>query len=470
MDENKRKQELLGKFLPQLEQTSTAWFLWVGFLLAVILFAIFALIMQIVKGHIITGMRDNVVWGVYIVNFIFFMGISYAGALVSGSMHLFKTNWRGPVLRIAELTTIVALFIGPLFILLCIGRLDRLPFLFIHPRIQSPITWDVIAIFTDLFGCLIYLYLSFIRDFALLRDHADLNLPKWRINIYKVLSLGYHDTFTQRKRIKNVTNIMSAMIIAIAIIVYSVLAWIFSVTLQPGWHSTIFGPYFVIAAVFSGAGVMIILMRIFRRVFHLEEYITKKHFVGVGLILMVLSMFFAYFTFSEYLTKWYGSKKLDDDLIKILFSRYFWAFIFSNYVGTLLPIIIMGIPRFRSINTITIAAVVAVIALWVNRYLIVIPTLETPYLPIQDTRLAWIIYSATWVEWALTFGGVAMFCFLFTLAAKFVPIVPVSELVDAEVANEISVTDHSAVELEIIGIMTPEENQPVPLNLDAPKN
>ncbi|MEI7423392.1 MAG: NrfD/PsrC family molybdoenzyme membrane anchor subunit [Prolixibacteraceae bacterium] len=440
MEINKRKQELLKEFLPQLEKTSIAWFVWVGFLLVMIFVAIYALILQILRGHIITGMRDNVVWGVYIVNFIFFMGISYAGALVSGSMHLFKTSWRGPILRIAELTTIIALCIGPLYILLCIGRLDRLPFLFMYPRIQSPITWDVIAITTDLFGCLIYLYLSFIRDFALMRDSKDIKLPKWRINIYRSLALGYQDTPTQRKRIKNVTDIMSAMIIAIAIIVYSVLAWIFSVTLQPGWHSTIFGPYFVIAAVFSGAGVMIILMRVFRSVFHLEKYITKRHFVGVGLILMILSMFFAYFTFSEYLTKWYGSKKLDDNLIQILFTKYFWMFIFSNYVGTLLPIIIMGIPRFRSINTITFAAVVAVLALWVNRYLIVVPTLETPYMPIQDTRPEWIFYSATWIEWVLTFGGVAMFCFLFTLAAKIVPIIPISEVADAELEmDEITV-------------------------------
>jgi len=432
MESKKRKQELLKEFLPQLEKTSFAWYAWVAFLLGAIFFGIYCLVLQILKGHIITGMRDNVVWGIYIVNFIFFMGISYAGALVSGSMHLFKTSWRGPILRIAELTTIIALFIGPLYILLCIGRLDRLPFLFMYPRIQSPITWDVIAITTDLFGCLIYLYLSFIRDFALLRDSGDTKLPKWRINIYKALAIGYHDTPTQRKRIKNVTNIMSAMIIAIAIIVYSVLAWIFSVTLQPGWHSTIFGPYFVIAAVFSGAGVIIILMRVFRSIYHLEKYITKQHFVGVGMILMILSMFFAYFTFSEYLTKWYGSKKLDDNLIQILFTQYFWQFVFSNYVGTLLPIIIMGIPRFRTINTITFAAIVAVLALWMNRYLIVVPTLETPYMPIQDTRPEWLLYKATWIEWSLTFGGIGTFCLLFTLAAKFVPIIPVSEVADAE--------------------------------------
>lgn len=433
MDTTKRKKQLLMEFAPQIEKTSLLGKLWIVFLAAAVLLGIWALLQQIFYGHIVTGMRDNVVWGVYIVNFIFFMGVSYAGALISGAMHLFNTTWRGPILRIAELITIIALLLGPLYILLCIGRLDRLPFLFMYPRIQSPITWDVIAIMTDLAGCFIYLYLSFIRDFAILRDESEnLQIPNWKKRLYKYLALGYQDTPSQRKRIHRVTTIMSAMIIAIAIIVYSVLAWIFSVTLQPGWHSTIFGPYFVIAAVFSGAGVMILAMFVFRKVYHLEEYITKKHFVGVGMIMMVLAMFFAYFTFSEYLTKWYGSKKLDDDLIRILFDRYFWEFVFSNYVGTLIPIIVVGIPRFRSINTITFAAVIAVLALWVNRYLIVVPTLETPYIPIQDTREAWLFYKATWVEWALTFGGIASFCLFFTLASKFIPIIPISEVVDAE--------------------------------------
>lgn len=432
MDIFQRKQELVRNFSPQLEKTSIWGWAWIIFLSSLVLLGIYALILQIMHGHIITGMRDNVVWGIYIVNFIFFMGISYAGALISGTMHLFKTSWRGPIQRIAELITIIALIIGPLYILLCIGRLDRLHYLFLYPRIQSPITWDVIAISTDLFGCLIYLYLSFIRDFAILRDHSDLKLPKWRKNIYRILALGYKDTPTQKKRIKTVTTIMSAMIIAIAIIVYSVLAWIFSVTLQPGWHSTIFGPYFVIAAVFSGAGVMILVMYVFRKVYHLEQYITKKHFVGVGIIMMILAMFFAYFTFSEYLTKWYGSKKLDEDLINTLFSRYFWEFILSNYFGTLIPIIVVGIPKFRTINTITISAVIAVIALWMNRYLIVVPTLETPYIPIQDTRPEWLFYSATWVEWVLTIGGIAAFCLFFTIASKFVPIIPIAEMIDTE--------------------------------------
>lgn len=437
-DQLNRKQALLKVFAPQIEKTGIVGWIWIIMLAVLVLLGIYALTQQIIHGHEVTGMRDNVVWGVYIVNFIFFMGISYAGALISGTLHLFNTNWRGPVLRIAELITIIALVLGPLYILLCIGRLDRLFYLFMYPRIQSPITWDVIAITTDLVGCFIYLYLTFIKDLALLRDSADLNVPKWKKKMYKILALGYQDTPTQRKRVKRTITIMSAMIIAIAIIVYSVLAWIFSVTLQPGWHSTIFGPYFVIAAVFSGAGVMILAMYIFRKVYHLQDYITKKHFVGVGIIMMILAMFFAYFTFSEYLTKWYGSKKLDDQLILTLFTRYFWEFIFSNYIGTLIPIIIMGIPRFRTINTITFASVISVIALWFNRYLIVVPTLENPYMPIQDSRIEYIFYNATWVEWVLTIGGIASFLLFFTIASKLVPIIPISEVVEIEDEHAVS--------------------------------
>jgi molybdopterin-containing oxidoreductase family membrane subunit len=416
----------IEEFRHQIEKpTSTMW-VWITFLVVLILLAIYALIAQITDGHIITGMRDNVVWGIYIVNFIFFMGISYAGALISGGLHLFRSDWRHPIIRMAEAITIISLLIGPLYILLCIGRLDRLPYLVLFGRIQSPITWDVIAISTDIFGCLIYLYLSTLRDIARVRDFKNLKMAKWRKKLYKVLALGYTGLPEQQKRLNRAADIMAAMVMAIAIIVYSVLAWIFSVTLQPGWHSTIFGPYFVIAAVYSGTGVLILVMWIYRKIFHLEEYITRKHFVNVGIVMMVLAAFFGYFTFSEYLTKWYGSQKNDEQLISILFDRYYWMFVFSNYIGVILPLLVIGIPALRKINIITFTAVVVIIALWINRYLIVVPTLESPYLPIQDSRPDWIHYSGTWVELVLTIGGIAAFCLMFTLFSKFIPIVELS--------------------------------------------
>lgn len=427
---------LLKDFTPEIEKTSLTWWIVLLIFIMIFLLGIFGLDRQISEGHIVTGMRDNVVWGIYIVNFIFFMGLSYAGALISGVLHLFKSEWRKPIIRIAELITVISLLIGPFYIFFCVGRLDRLYFLVLYPRIQSPITWDVIAITTDLFGCILFLYLSVLQDLALLRDSAELNVPKWKKKIYTFLAMGYRNTIAQRKHLEQARNIMAAMIIAIAIIVYSVLAWIFGVTLQPGWHSTIFGPYFVIAAVYSGTGLMIIIMWLFRKIYHLEKYITLKHFSYVGYILLIIGAFYGYFTFADYLTKWYGSQKMDAQLIDKLFSDFFWLFIFANYAGILIPIIIIGIPKFRTINSIFFAAIITLLALWVNRFLIVIPTLEMPYLPIQDYRPAWIQYSSTWVEWSLSAAGIAVFAILLMLFSKLIPIISISEMTETEVNTE----------------------------------
>jgi len=426
------RETFLRDLTPEIEKTGRSWYVVFALLLLVFIAGICGLIHQVDKGHIVTGMRDNVVWGVYIVNFIFFMGLSYAGALVSGTLHLFKTSWRAPVIRLAELITVISLAIGPFFIFFCVGRLERIPYILAFPRIQSPIVWDVIAIMTDVFGAAIFLFVSFIEDFAILRDAENLQIAPWKKKMFRILSLGYTGTPKQKKILTFSRNVMAAMIIAIAIIVYSVLAWIFGVTLQPGWHSTIFGPYFVIAAVFSGVGLLIILMAIFRKIYHLEKYITLKHFVNLGIVLFVIAAFFGYFTFSDYLTKWYGSVKMDKILIDKLFTEFRTYFIFANYIGILTPIIIIAIPRLRTIRNITIAAVIALLALWVNRYIIIVPTLETPFLPIQDTRHDWLFYSPTWVEWSLTAAGVAVFGMLFMIISKLAPIVSISELEEAD--------------------------------------
>jgi molybdopterin-containing oxidoreductase family membrane subunit len=401
---------------------------WMWFFALVILAGLVAFVVQVVYGHEVTGMRDNVVWGIYIINFIFFVTISYSGAFISGILHFFDTPWKNAVARIVEIMTVLSLVVGPIFILLCIGRLDRLHYLFLYPRIQSPITWDIIAIMTDLVGCFIYLYLTFIPDFAILRDKEDLNVAPWRKKAYRFLALNYRNTPEQKATLKKITRTMSAMIIAMAIVAYTVLAWIFSLTLQPGWNSTIFAPYFIIAGLYSGVAVIIICMYLIRKHMRLERFIRKVHFVGAGVILLVLSLLFGYFTFSEYFARWFSHKLNDIHLLDTLFDNYFWQFIFANYFGVIVPVIILFFKRFRTINLITIAAVIAVLGLWMNRYLIVVPTLETPYLPIQDTRPEFIHYTATWVEWALSFAGVAAFFLMFMLLIRFVPVIPVYEL------------------------------------------
>ncbi len=426
MYEDEKTQQNLYAFKPQLEKMDKKGIALIVFLLMVIGFGMFALYTQIVEGHIVTGMRDNVVWGLYIVNFIFFIGISYAGALISGILHLLRVPWRTPIIRMAEMITVISTMIGPTYILLCIGRLDRLPNLLLFGRIQSPIIWDVIAITTYLSGSIIFLYLAMIRDLAILRDNPVKN-ARWRNPIYRFLSVRYKDTTKQKELLNVSTDLLSIVIIPLAILVHSVLAWIFGMTLRPGWHSTIFAPYFVIAAVYSGTGVLIVVMWVFRKIYHLESQITKIHFNYLGIIMIILGAMYGYFTFSEYLTSWYGSIKWDMEVLYRLFnpSQYWHLFVFAVFIGVLLPIIIVTVPKFRNINSIAFAASIAVLALWVKRYLIIIPTLESPLLPLHDLRPEYVHYSPTWVEWALTFAGIALFILLFYLFSKFIPIIPV---------------------------------------------
>ncbi|BFP40294.1 polysulfide reductase NrfD [Flavobacteriaceae bacterium GF1] len=431
MDVTIRKKELVKEFSPMLLKPSKWSKIWMAILVAFILYGLVALVVQLTKGQVVTGMRDNVVWGIYTINFIFFLCLSYSGAFASGVLHFFNTPWKNAVSRIVEIITVVSLIVGPIFIILCMARLDRLHYLFIYPRIQSPITWDVIAITTDLIGCLLYLYLTFIPDFAILRDNSE-GLPKWRKKLYTSLAIGYQDTPTQRRRLHKITKIMSAMVIALAIVTYSVLAWIFSLTLQPGWNSTIFAPYFIVAGLYSGIGVVIIAMYLIRKYFKLDHYIRKAHFLSAGVILLITALLYGYFTFSEYFARWFSHKTHDANLLETLFNDYFWMFILANYIGILVPIAIVFFKKLRTIKTITFAAVIAVVGLWFNRYLIVVPTQETPYLPIQDTRPEFVHYSATWVEWALSFAGVAAFVLFFMLLMRLVPIIPMSGIIDYE--------------------------------------
>lgn len=424
----------LKQFAPQIERIGGGAKIWIGFLILLILFGGVGLYQQITKGHIVTGMRDNVVWGLFIANFIFFIGISYAGAILSGMLYLFDIKWRRPIVRISVLLSIVAGVIGPVFIILCIGRFDRIHHLLLYPRLQSPITWDVLAISTYLVGAVIYLYLTVIRDFAIYSDASYLNIPTWKRNLYKKLSLGYTGTEQQKKTLKSMTRLLAIIMVPMVVIISSVLSWIFGMTLRPGWHSSIFGPYFVVASILTGVGVIIMCMWVFRKRYKLQDYITDMHFKYMGFMMLVLAAGYGYFSFSEYLTGWYGSEKWDSEVLGKLFDphEYGWWFLFVNIFGIILPIITVAIKKLRTPGMITFAATLMVFAMWIRRYLIVVPTLETPLLPVQDTRMEYVHYVATWQEWSLTIGGVATLLLFFIIMSKFITIVPVSDYIDDE--------------------------------------
>ena len=285
------------------------------------------------------------------------------------------------------------------------------------------------SILTYFVGSVLFLYMALIKDFSVYRD-ANLNVPAWRKKLYKILAIGYRGAASQKRHLLISQNLLAIIMIPLSIMVSSILSWIFGMTLRPGWHSTIFGPYFVLGALYSGCGVLIVAMWVYRKMYKLENYFTDKHFTNLGYIMMVLAAGYGYFTFSEYFTSWFGSAKWESDVIEKLFNpaEYGWWTLFANFTGIIIPIVIVALPQTRKVNWITIAAFLMVMALWVKRYLIIVPTLETPALPMQDTRAAYTKYAATWPEWALTFAGIAFFFLFFMLMSKFVTVVPVSGL------------------------------------------
>lgn len=431
MELNTYQQQAFDYQRSNIEKFGKKNWMWVIFFLIWVIAGGYALYLQISKGHIVTGMRDNVVWGLFIVNFIFFIGLSYAGAIIAGVLHLSKVPWGKPIVRLAQMMTVISVIVGPVFILLCVGRFDRLHHLFIYPRIQSPMTWDVMAVVTFFAGSVLFLYMALIKDLAVYRD-AKLNIPAWKQKLYKILAIGYRGAASQKRHLIISQNLLAIIMIPLSIIVASILSWIFGMTLRPGWHSTIFGPYFVLGALYSGLGVLIVAMYFYRKLYKLDQYFTDKHFTYLGYALMVLGAGYGYFTFSEYFTDWFGSAKWDSEVINKLFSakEYGGWTLFANVFGIVLPICIAAIPATRKPGWITLASFIMVIALWVKRYLIIVPTLETPALPMQDTRIEYVKYTATWPEWTLTFAGIATFLLFFTVISKFVTVVPVSGLED----------------------------------------
>ncbi len=391
-------------------------------LTAVVLWGAFAWGYQIKHGLAVTAMRDRVSWGLYITNFVFFIGISHAGTLVSAILRITHASWRRPITRMAEMITVVALAVGGSMVVIDMGRPDRLANLVRYPHLRSPILWDVLSVTTYLVGSIIYLYLPAIPDLAALRDSP--RLTRLRRRVYRALSLRWAGLPEQRASLTRAIGIMAVVIVPVAVSVHTVVSWIFGMTLREGWNSTIFGPYFVVGAIFSGIGGIIVVMAIFRRVLHLEEFITERHFVYLGYLLLALALVYAYFTASEYVTVGYKLKVGDDALLhELLGGRYaglFWTFAIG---GVAVPALLVTFRRTRTIRGIVAAAVLVNVGMWLKRFVIVVPSLALPLMPYE-----WGSYRPTWVEWSITAAGFAGFALAFVLLARFLPVISVWEV------------------------------------------
>ncbi len=425
------RQEITSQMLITMGPFGLRGRLWLAFFGAVVGWGIHSYTRQLTQGLEVTAMRDYVSWGMYISNFVFFIGISHAGTLISAILRVTQAEWRRPITRMAEAITVFALVVGASMVVIDMGRPERLHHVFLYGRMQSPILWDVCSITTYLVGSLLYLYVAMIPDLTLIAQATAQQGKLLRSKLYRFLSLGYRETPQQARRLNIALVTMAVIIIPVAVSVHTVVSWVFAMTLRPGWHSTIFGPYFVIGAIYSGTAAIILAMAFFRRHYRLQKHLTDACFRKLGTLLLALSLIYAYFTLCEYLTAWYGGLETEARLLRLLmghgqYAQLFWS---MAIIGMILPPILLAIPIKKCVPLIVIASILVNIGMWLKRYLIVVPTLKTPFIP-PEAAGADISYFPSPVEWSITLAALAFFVILFMLFSKLFPIVSITEIAE----------------------------------------
>lgn len=417
--------------LAPLTRTNPRFVLFIGLLLAVVVGGALAYLRQLIEGLVVTGMNRPVYWGIYIVNFVFFIGLAHSGTFISAILRLVGAEWRKPLTRAAEAITVFSIPFGAGSILIDLGRIDRTLNMLLYGRFQSPLLWDVVSVGLYLFSSVVFFYLSLLPDIARCRDRLT-DVPRWQHQMYRVLALGWQDHPERYRRLEKVLGGMAIFMTMLVVIVHTAVSWVFGMTLQPGWHTAILGPFFLVGAIFSGAGAVVVAMAVLRRAFHLEEVLTLKHFNYMRQLLIGFTLVWLYFMVAEYLTTFYGQEVEE---MRVFWEKFtgtyaipFWAMFTLCFA---LPLVILLTKAKRSIGWMVAAGLVINVGMWLERYMVIVPTLTRPRLLSQ---LAMGTYTPTWVEWAITAACFAGLLLLYSLFTRFFPIIPIwerSEEVDA---------------------------------------
>jgi len=424
---NKIEDELLGTVARRYRQET----FWVIFLGLICVSGTVAWIIQLRKGLGVTAMRDYVSWGLYISLLFFFVGVSLIGALVSCVLRMSGAKWRYPLIRIAEAVTLSAVLFAGFMPVLDMGRPERLYFLITHGRIQSPILWDVVAIATYFVGSVIYFYLPLIPDLAIMRDKLT-QAPLWRKKVWRWLAMGWENNTEQRRLLKKAMLILCIVILPVAISVHTVSAWLIAFTLRPGWNTSIMGPYFVFGALMAGCAIMILVIAALRHGYRLEHYLTPTHFSKLAAILLALTAFYLYLNINKYGVPAFKMAKDERFVLEDLFSgKNSFLFWFTQIGGLVVPIIMLSLKRIRqSLKGVIAASILVLLGALINRYLIVVPNMLHPFIPIQHAQPGYATYYPTFIEWTITASSLAGFVLLIILLFKPFPVITMWEVIE----------------------------------------
>jgi len=382
---------------------------------------------QLYYGIGAAGMNHPGVWGTYLASFIFWIGLSHSGTLLSCVLHLTNSSWRKAMYRSAEAMTLFSLVVAATYVFVHVGRPWFAHWTFpypnqweLWPNFRSPLLFDVMAIATYLTGSTIFIYMGSIPDFAAVRDRT----VGWRNTMYSLLSLGWRGTDTEWHRLHWAYTFLAVLIIPLAVSVHSIVSWDFAMSIVPGLHQTIFAPYFVVGAIYSGTAGIVTVMFVLRKYMGFEQYITKLHFDNLGKLLLLLSLLWTYINVIELFTGWYSGTSDEYEQLRFkLFGFYaplYWEMILFCAAAPLLMIS----KRFRtSFVPMLILSIAINIGMYTERFLIVATSLPRQYLP--D---AWGFYAPSLVEISIMVGSFAVFTTLFLIFVKIFPSVSMYEV------------------------------------------
>ena len=367
-------------------------------------------------------------WGVLITDFVFWVGIAHSGTLISAILFLFRARFRTAVYRVAEMMTVFAVMTAGLFPILHLGRPWFAYWLVPYPNqrelwinFRSPLVWDVFAISTYLIVSTVFLLVGVAPDAAALRDRAS----GWRRRLYALLAFGWRGTDEQWRHYTRAYLFFAAFATPLVVSVHSVVSWDFAVALTPGWHSTLFPPYFVAGAILSGVAMVITILVPLRRAFRLEVLITARHLDMLARLVILTGVIVTYSYATEIVLS-LGEPASDPERSTFLYrmtgayAPVFWTMVACNCGGPLLLLV----RRVRTTTwTLLVICVAVNVGMWLERFNIVVTSLAHDRLPFE-----WRVYVPTWVEWAITLGAFGWFFFLFLVGLKLLPPVSIAEL------------------------------------------
>jgi Ni/Fe-hydrogenase subunit HybB-like protein len=398
----------------------------VGVLL-VLGWGVYAWSYQIRTGLGVAGINHPVGWGIYITNFVFWVGIAHSGTLISAILFLVRCRWRNAVYRSAEAMTVFALLTAGLFPLIHLGRPWLFFWLLPYPQqgdlwinFRSPLIWDVFAVGTYLIVSTLFFATGLLPDLAVARDQTT----GWRQKLYGMLAGGWQGTDREWRHYSRGYLFLAALATPLVVSVHSIVSWDFAMSIVPGWHSTIFAPYFVAGAIHSGLAMVLTLLIPLRRLFRLHAYITPTHLENIAKLIILTGLIMAYSYATEFFVVWESDNGFEQGtfLYRMVgdYATLFWIMIVAN---AMVPFLFLSKKIRTTPACLLVLSIVINIGMWLERLVIIVTSLAHEYVP-----FAWGLYRPTWVEVSITAGSFAWFLLWFLLFAKLLPVVSLTEV------------------------------------------